>query len=97
MRKEEFSQMFPSPMGIFFVSITTRGDKKLVQHFVSVPYGDLFYFYKAKELYNEDTPLVFPSPMGIFFISIIANGYFEFPNGRVFPSPMGIFFISILI
>ena len=37
---------------------------------VSVPYGELFYFYKK---YNTDYYIpkwLFPSPMGIFFISI---------------------------
>ena len=62
---------------------------------VSVPYGDLFYFY-----YNEETPLVFfakgfPSPMGIFFISIMEK-YEKKAEDVAFPSPMGIFFISII-
>ena len=37
---------------------------------VSVPYGDLFYFYKMKKNEIIVAKLEFPSPMGIFFISI---------------------------
>ena len=37
---------------------------------VSVPYGDLFYFYD-NFLITFDKALGFPSPMGIFFISMV--------------------------
>ena len=36
---------FPSPMGIFFISIRLDGDQCQSQKSVSVPFGDLFYFY----------------------------------------------------
>ena len=37
---------------------------------VSVPYGDLFYFYRKKKMRKDEFSQMFPSPMGIFFISI---------------------------
>ena len=36
---------FPSPMGIFFISIKCESNGNLFILWVSVPYGDLFYFY----------------------------------------------------
>ena len=61
---------------------------------VSVPYGDLFYFYVPETLDPDAIYIVFPSPMGIFFISI-ANCIALCNITFWFPSPMGIFFISI--
>ena len=63
-----YRQLFPSPMGIFFVSIDH--DFFIIKNInnVSVPYGDLFCFYALVYWHSEATE--FPSPMGIFFVSI---------------------------
>ena len=87
---------FPSPVGVFFISM--KGKKVSVKCnvcFVSVPFGDLFCFYRVGETPAEYIPTPFPSPLGIFFISI------EFTRDAmvlayVFPSPTGFFFISIV-
>lgn len=63
---------FPSPMGIFFVSILD-GKMERVHEWVSAPYGDLFYFY-MKNIYRKALDEEFPSPLGIFFISILSYG-----------------------
>ena len=88
--------LFPSPMGIFFISmsktfITVHSDGDIV----SVPYGDLFYFYMILRCVYFQIVWKFPSPMGIFFISICLD-YTICNQQMLFPSPMGIFFISIL-
>ena len=85
---------FPSPMGIFFVSILD-GKMERVHEWVSAPYGDLFYFY-MKNIYRKALDEEFPSPLGIFFISI---GYYLPLQDWLdeFPSPLGIFFISMAL
>ena len=65
---------FPSPMGIFFISINFASFKEPGGKFVSVPYGDLFYFYKLPIIERKLSENLFPSPMGIFFISILSYG-----------------------
>ena len=74
---KETPKEFPSPTGIFFISMV-KSDSKAPLDAVSVPYGDLFYFYtnnnenvNVTEVKNE-----FPSPLGFFFISIFlkSNG-----------------------
>ena len=60
---------------------------------VSVPYGDLFYFYPITRKVHLGN-YGFPSPMGIFFVSI-GEDAFNKTIQFAFPSPMGIFFISI--
>ena len=84
---------FPSPMGIFFVSILD-GKMERVHEWVSAPYGDLFYFY-MKNIYRKALDEEFPSPMGIFFISMVFIDKLIAEFIKKFPSPMGIFFISI--
>ena len=94
----QITKTFPSPMGIFFISIISKRFAKiflknsfrplwgsflfLLSLFlmynsrckrVSVPYGDLFYFYRKMILSSQSWKL-FPSPMGIFFISILSYG-----------------------
>ena len=85
---------FPSPMGIFFVSILD-GKMERVHEWVSAPYGDLFYFY-MKNIYRKALDEEFPSPLGIFFISMALIYYHNMKYDLTFPSPLGIFFISIV-
>ena len=40
---------------------------------VSVPYGELFYFYYVNVFAKMGTKM-FPSPLGIFFISTLSYG-----------------------
>ena len=63
------NEKFPSPMGIFFISILNKTTKVTGKGQVSVPYGDLFYFYNENGI-AFILEKRFPSPMGIFFISI---------------------------
>ena len=80
--------MFPSPMGIFFISIYMRISCVNYNLTVSVPYGDLFYFY---HMYDDTVQLrskiKFPSPMGIFFISIPTN-FRAWQNGLISFRPL---------
>ena len=62
---------------------------------VSVPYGDLFYFYKKIAFLTKQNNEKFPSPLGIFFISILRDDC-TFTDESRFSSPMGFFFISIM-
>ena len=68
--------MFPSPMGIFFVSIICTYTLVTDTLTVSVPYGDLFCFYNIIRA-NYWYLFKFPSPMGIFFVSMVSK------NGRI--------------
>ena len=45
---DEKKNEFPSPMGIFFVSIKLKLETQYGAEYVSVPYGDLFCFYMKK-------------------------------------------------
>ena len=56
-------------MGIFFISMKNEKREERIYDIVSVPYGDLFYFY-FKNLLNNVRINKFPSPTGIFFVSI---------------------------
>ena len=65
---------FPSPMGSFFISIKKKVYTYEKNHNsrVSVPYGDLFYFYLfGTDAFEPTDPAAFPSPTGSFFISIM--------------------------
>ena len=62
---------------------------------VSVPYGDLFYFYAERIPSQAEQIAEFPSPLGFFFISIQYWHDYKFIKEK-FPSPLGFFFTSIL-
>ena len=84
---------FPSPLGIFFISLLLEPLLPEESQGFRPLWGSLLFLLermKPKEIFADK----FPSPMGFFFISIMitgrkASGVYEFP------SPMGIFFISI--
>ena len=58
------------------------------QRHVSVPYGDLFYFYALLEPYNK-FEAESPSPMGSFFISIIGISFDKALNAILVSVPYG--------
>ena len=91
---DKFLKEFPSPMGIFFISISIEHFTTQEEEAVSVPYGDLFYFY-FKNLLNNVRINKFPSPTGIFFVSIPDHIVLKETKDDRFPSPTGIFFVSI--
>ena len=83
-------------MGIFFISIDTMAT---IMQFelkeVSVPFGDLFYFYNLKLDYDEFLDVV-SVPFGdLFYFYETTTEMNPFTN-EAFPSPLGIFFISML-
>ncbi len=84
--------MFPSPLGIFFISIV-KNNAYIEGKRVSVPYGDLFYFYDYVRAYNTLSRFV-SVPYGdlFYFYELIDK---DLLKDESFPSPTGIFFISI--
>ena len=65
--------LFPSPLGIFFVSMKIMKMFRLILILVSVPFGELFYFY-ANQGVTQSSGNTFPSPLGSFFISTLSYG-----------------------
>ena len=61
---------------------------------VSVPFGELFYFYSYARLFGRFAVCV-SVPYGVlfYFYEIMMN--LTLISGMMFPSPLGIFFISI--
>ena len=54
-------------MGIVFISIASEEDLKEFLQVVSVPYGDLFYFYDLKEFLQVNDEMVVSVPYGDLF------------------------------
>ena len=88
--------VFPSPMGIFFISISWF---VIIRNFcerVSVPYGDLFYFYL--ELFRVlDSPIHVSVPYGdLFYFYNNSNKDLCFKNAVSFRPLWGSFLFLFL-
>ena len=80
-------------MGFFFISMERKTNYELAKR-VSVPYGNLFYFYTNAVQVWEMAKLCFRPLWGSFLFLYFENDTYCI-GGFGFPSPMGIFFISM--
>ena len=67
------SILFPSPIGVLYISIQRRKFKRMF-YCVSVPYWGSLYF-NSTALREAITLMLFPSPIGVLYISIQQYSY----------------------
>ena len=81
---------FPSPMGIFFISMIIKASD--VQHLQEFPslMGIFFISIQGRDKDLDILVNEFPSPLGSFFISMKYTRMIKNAHPK-FPSPMGIF------
>ena len=61
---------FPSPMGIFFISINNMAKNCTIAEFFPSPMENFFISMLELETNGNLEDIEFPFPMGIFFVSI---------------------------